>query len=93
MTIKNTAIQLACAGLLSATTLATVHADDGQTIYEDSCTGCHGLEVFTRPNRLVGNMDELRTRVTQCGINVEAQWFDEEVDAVIDYLNQNFYKF
>lgn len=78
--------------LISATT-TPAHTADGKNIYMQSCSGCHGTEVFTRPDRKVKNLVELRNRVRQCSYAIESKWFDEEINAVTDYLNSAFYKF
>jgi len=79
--------------LLFGTPILALAADDGKGIYNKSCMGCHGTEVFTRPDRRVKNLAKLRNQVKQCSYAVEAKWFDEEINAVTDYLNKNFYKF
>ena len=71
----------------------TANADKGKLLYEKDCHGCHGTEVFTRPNRQVKNLAELSKRVRQCTYATEKKWFNEDVDAVVNYLNDNFYKF
>ena len=70
-----------------------LHAADGKTIYNNNCTGCHGTEVFTRSNRHVKNLADLRNRVRQCSYAIEAKWFDAEINAVTDYMNSAFYRF
>ena len=79
--------------LLISLTSIPVHATDGKSIYIQGCSGCHGTEVFTRPDRKVKNLVELRSRVRQCSYAIESKWFDEEINAVTDYLNSAFYKF
>lgn len=79
--------------LLLSAPVVSLAASDGKAIYNKSCTGCHGTEVFTRADRRVNNLGKLKNRVKQCSYAVEAKWFDEEINAVTDYLNKNFYKF
>lgn len=79
--------------LLISITTTPAHATDGKNIYQQGCSGCHGTEVFTRPDRKVKNLVELRNRVRQCSYAIESKWFDEEINAVTDYLNSAFYKF
>ena len=79
--------------LIATAPVAALSSTDGKAIYNKSCTGCHGTDVFTRPDRRVKNMSKLKSRVKQCSYAVEAKWFDEEINAVTDYLNNDFYKF
>ena len=68
-------------------------AGKGEDVYKRDCTGCHGSEVFTRADRRIKNLASLQKRVRQCSYAVEAKWFDEDVNAVTEYLNKQFYKF
>lgn len=75
-----------------------VHAggDDepsGAALHESHCTRCHDDAVYTRATRLVNSVEDLRQRVRQCELMAEAGWFDEEVDAVVQYLNDGYYRF
>jgi mono/diheme cytochrome c family protein len=79
--------------LIAGITASPTYANDGKKIYNQNCTGCHGTEVFTRPNRRVKNLDDLKNRVRQCSYAIEAKWFDSDINAVTEYLNSEFYKF
>jgi cytochrome c5 len=79
--------------LFATAPVTTLSADDGKTTYNKSCTGCHGTDIFTRPDRRVKNMPDLKSRVTQCSYAVEAKWFDKDINAVTSYLNKDFYQF
>jgi mono/diheme cytochrome c family protein len=67
--------------------------DDGAALHAAHCTRCHGDEVYTRGNRLVHNAAELRDRVRDCELLAEAGWFEEEVEAVVEYLDERYYRF
>lgn len=67
--------------------------DDGKLLHDEHCVKCHSVEMYTRENRLVNNFRELAERVRQCELSNELIWFDEEINAVIDYLNAAYYKF
>ena len=54
---------------------------------------CHDSGVYTREDRFVANKDALKTQVKRCNVNLGAQWFDDDVDDVTDYLNTTYYKF
>ncbi len=65
----------------------------GAALHEAHCTRCHGEDIYTRPQRLVNTYAELRKRVQECELSAELGWFEEEVGAVVGYLNDTFYKF
>ncbi|MBI1732395.1 MAG: cytochrome c [Gammaproteobacteria bacterium] len=65
----------------------------GAELYAAHCTRCHGTEVHVRPQRLVNTLAELRARIQQCELTAELGWFEEEVDAVVKYLNDAYYRF
>lgn len=65
----------------------------GQELHEFNCLSCHGTEVYTRENRMIGSMDSLITQVNRCNVNLNTGWFDDEVEAVARYLNENYYQF
>ncbi len=86
------------AALASLLLPLVVHAggDDGPSgavLHESHCTRCHDDAVYTRDKRLVNTLEELRNRVRQCELMAEAGWFDEEVEAVVSYLNEQYYRF
>lgn len=73
----------------------TVQADDfdaGKFI-ADKCSSCHGSEVYTRPDRRVKDLQQLGAQVRRCDANVGSALFDEDMEAVIQYLNTTYYKF
>jgi mono/diheme cytochrome c family protein len=65
----------------------------GQKLVEQNCTKCHGNEVYTRADRRVKSLDALGKQVRRCKDNVGIQWFDEDTDDVVKYLNSKYYKF
>ncbi len=81
--------------LLSLATLPALAADPeaGHTLVHKHCTSCHHNEVYTRPNRRVQNLTQLRTQVRRCELSLGLKWFDAEIDNATAYLNQNYYKF
>ncbi len=74
-------------------TVAAVDIENGEELHFDDCTGCHLDEVYTRENRVVGSLERLGQQVRFCKDTVGAQWFDEDVDDVIAYLNSAYYRF
>lgn len=83
------------AGLtLSSATLAAGNAANGQKLYTASqCNKCHGSEVYTSPDRKVKSLAALEAQVRRCDSNLNTNWFDDDINDVTAYLNQQYYKF
>jgi hypothetical protein len=75
----------------------TVFAMDaalGQRLFSQSkCLECHSAESFMPPQRKVQNLQQLEQKVRQCDANLSTNWFDDEILAVVNYLNQTYYQF
>ncbi len=70
-------------------------AEEAQSMYEEDCTKCHDSSVFTRPakDRKVNDLSTLKKQVSRCVGATGASWFEEDEENVVQYLNENFYKF
>ena len=68
-------------------------AAEGKALHQENCVSCHGSEVYTREDRMVESMSSLITQVNRCNVNLDVGWFDDEVESVAEYLNENYYKF
>ena len=85
---------LIAAGLALATLLpATASAADGAGLHQGHCVSCHGTEVYTRDDRRVTTRPGLTKQVQRCELALGLGWFEEDVDAVAEFLNQRFYQF
>jgi len=67
--------------------------ENGEDLHFTHCTGCHDESAYTRKDRRVQSLERLGAQVRFCRDNLDLTWFDEEVDDVIEYLNQNYYHF
>jgi len=80
--------------VLSTTAFAEGDAAKGKTLYEKSkCQKCHGTEVFTREDHKVKDLAGLSKQVRMCDSQLSVNWFDDEIEDVVAYLNDDFYKF
>lgn len=65
----------------------------GEKAHENHCYKCHTDEVYTRDNRFVKSIDALSKQVVRCKDSNDVPWFDEDTDAVVQFLNKKYYKF
>jgi mono/diheme cytochrome c family protein len=87
-------IALPLAALLGGGPLsATADEVDAQALIDKNCTSCHGSEMYTRDERKIETLSALKTQVEACNTNLDAGMFPEEVDAVANLLNEEYYKF
>jgi hypothetical protein len=79
--------------ILLLTCLPAAQAADGKQLVEKNCTSCHDDSVYTRKDRRVTTLEGLKKQVKRCELNLGLKWFDDEVNAVADYLNDTYYRF
>ena len=89
--MKNTAALLLVYLTVGPATAADI--ENGEDLHFENCTGCHDETVYTRENRNVQSLERLGRQVRFCKDSLELTWFDEDVDDVIEFLNQNYYRF
>jgi len=77
---------------LSQTSFAA-NAEHGKKLYGDRCHGCHDTKIHTRPNRIIHTFDDLVGRVKFCDNASAANFSESDIMDVVEYLNQDFYKF
>ena len=76
-----------------AEAVSIVEAAPGKALHEKACTSCHGSEVYTREDRKMQSLDNLRSQVARCNANTRAGWFDDEMNSVTEFLNDSYYHF
>jgi len=66
----------------------------GKTLHEQKCTSCHGDKVYSRKDRMVKTMSALENQVGNCMQGAaKAEWTNAQTTSVIEYLNDQYYKF
>ena len=63
-----------------------------ESFHQQNCTGCHDTSVYTRKNRMVNSLPRLESQVRMCDANLGIKLFDDDIHALVDYLNSNYYK-
>ncbi|HAO70444.1 MAG TPA: hypothetical protein DCQ65_02450 [Gammaproteobacteria bacterium] len=80
--------------LLSILLAGTSFANElGGALHEESCVRCHDSGMYTRDNSKIQNHFDLRSQVSACANNLGTGWFPDEEGSVVDYLNNQYYKF
>ena len=70
------------------------NAAAGKVLFDEAeCLKCHGTEVFTRSDHKVKDLTKLAGQVSMCQQNLGIEWFPEDSEQVITYLNEAFYQF
>ncbi len=79
-------------GLLTATTLPA--QANGAALHDDAqCDRCHDSSVYSRAERKTKDYAGLKRKVGFCRANLGIDWFPDEEAQVVDYLNDNFYRY
>ncbi|MBE9561167.1 MAG: cytochrome c [Proteobacteria bacterium] len=65
----------------------------GEEAHKNHCYKCHTDSVYTRDNRFVKSIDALSKQVVRCKEGSDVPWFDEDADAVVQFLNKKYYRF
>lgn len=78
---------------LGASAQAAGNADNGKTLHDKNCSGCHKSEVYTRPDHKVKSLTALNDRIKFCESANKLAWTDQNIQDVAAYLDREFYKF
>ena len=69
------------------------HMSIGKQAHQDHCYKCHSDDIYTREDRVVKSISALGKQVRRCKDSIGIPWFDEDTDAVVEFLNEKYYKF
>lgn len=80
--------------LLSSVSFAN---EEGKELHDESCMSCHLVEhddkFYTKEDTRINDHFTLRSQVSRCSLNFSTGWFPDEEKSVVDYLNNQYYKF
>jgi mono/diheme cytochrome c family protein len=69
----------------------------GKALHDESCLKCHIKDhneaFYTREGRKMTSYKGLQSMVRMCDANLGTQLFDEDMEEIGKYLNDNYYKF
>jgi len=69
-------------------------SNTGKKLYKNSqCMRCHSSEIFKAKSRKVTTLKKLESKIRLCDSKLSTNWFEEDIQDVVAYLNKSFYKF
>jgi mono/diheme cytochrome c family protein len=87
------ALLLAVSSATHAELLLFGDAARGEKLHAQHCKGCHDSSVYTRPDRRIRSGEGLQAQVAMCNRNLRSHLGKEQLDDLVKYLNDTFYKF
>ena len=66
---------------------------DARSFVHEKCSSCHDSSIYTRENRRVDSLPRLNSQVRMCDAQLGTSLFDEDITAIVKYLNDNYYHF
>ena len=66
---------------------------NGKRSYDANCVGCHDASVFTRKDRVVQSLDDLKKQLASCAHMAKKEFSESETQGLLKYLNDQFYHF
>jgi hypothetical protein len=74
-------------------------AEQGRTLVDKDCHGCHVRlvgdphRIYMREDRRVRTAEQLRSQVAVCNTQLGAGYFPEDEEHIAAWLNQRYYRF
>jgi hypothetical protein len=65
----------------------------GKSLHGKVCVACHNSSVYTRPDRKIKSIGGLRGRVDGCGSQLNLGLKKNQINDLVKYLNDTYYKF
>jgi mono/diheme cytochrome c family protein len=94
------ALLSACASTAQASALLEGDAAKGRALHDKLCVSCHasqfggdGSKMYTRPNHKVHSIEGLMGQVQGCNANLGTNLTASQIDDIVKYLNEQYYKF
>lgn len=84
---------LALLSLFTLSSAALADNFDPAQFLQKNCSSCHGTEVYTRDQRRVQSMDQLKKQLARCEHATGATLSDADSAKLLDYMNSHYYKF
>ena len=104
-TLRHLALSLLVCGGLGQASASDLYmlpgdSDNGRALHQGRSTTCHearfggdGSGIYTRSPRRVQSVEGLMKQVAFCNVQTGAGLNEHEVEDIVAYLNEAFYKF
>jgi len=69
------------------------HGGSGKELHDANCISCHDSGKYTSPDHKMKNFNQLANQVRSCDANLGVKLFDDDIDKIVNYLNDTYYKF
>lgn len=99
-TIVIAALGILLPSLAFAEAMLLGDAKQGQKLHQAKCVACHvqqyggdGSGIYKRADRKVRSIEGLMARVAGCNRQVNAGFSADDVNDVVSYLNETYYRF
>ena len=69
------------------------NAAEGQRLHAANCTGCHDAGVYTRKERTVRSLDELKQQLEGCSHLAKKDFSPAEMQNLVKFLDDKYYHF
>ena len=81
--------------LLASSAYAALPGDaaEGKRLHDANCTECHDTSVYTRQNRTIHSLEELKHQLAGCEHAAKKDFSTAQSQDIIKYLNDQFYHF
>jgi mono/diheme cytochrome c family protein len=84
--------------LAQPSTSTSTNVAAGRALSDRDCIACHQQKfsppeaIYLRPDRRVNTLAQLKAQVARCNAELPTQYFPEEEEQLVDYLNATFYR-
>ncbi len=74
--------------------------DNGKLVHQEKCNACHigkfggdGAKIYSRDDRRIQTVEGLMAQVEFCDRQIKSGLNGDEINDLVIYLNENYYKF
>ncbi|MBI3571850.1 MAG: c-type cytochrome [Gammaproteobacteria bacterium] len=69
------------------------NAGEGKKLHDANCMSCHNDSVYKRKDRRVTSLSGITEQINACGHQADVTLGKEQIDNLVKFLNETYYKF